>query len=161
MYQKCGFTLIELLVVVLIIGILASIALPQYQKAVAKARLAEFVVQARAVRDGLRMYYLANGSPATKVSDLDIWDSVQAGSGGATECGLLGKQKFCNEAGSYIRTILSLPGYGEWICDFSWRGNVGFCYVRTEEGAKLAKSLGWPKYPLGTAYHIVDDWNKN
>ena len=45
-----GFTLIEVLVVTLIIGILAGIAVPQYKKAITKARMAEVYTMMDTIR---------------------------------------------------------------------------------------------------------------
>lgn len=58
--QRCkkGFTLIEMLVVVLIIGILAGIALPQYQMAVTKAKVASILPLMRRWKDALTEYRL-------------------------------------------------------------------------------------------------------
>ena len=67
-----GFTLIELLVVVLIIGILAAVALPQYQKAVEKSKAAQGIALVKSLGAAASAYYLANGTLVNSLEQLDI-----------------------------------------------------------------------------------------
>ena len=71
--NKHAFTLIELLVVVLIIGILAAIALPQYEKAVKRSRGAQMITMTRSLADAANRYYLANNTyEGMSISNLDV-----------------------------------------------------------------------------------------
>ena len=67
-----GFTLIELLVVVLIIGILAAVALPQYTKAVNKSRLSEAWTTLKAINDACKVANLETGKPLYQITFDDL-----------------------------------------------------------------------------------------
>ena len=97
---KMGFTLIELLVVVLIIGILAAIALPQYQRAVEKARLSEGMQMLATLEKATSLYVLSN-SFVDEDDDTSIIENLDLEIPGvATE--LFGEEARCTDTFCYI-----------------------------------------------------------
>lgn len=89
LFNNSAFTLIELLVVVLIIGILAAIALPQYQKAVERSRMTEAIHSLEAMAKAQNILYMQTGQFADTLEDLnargditvptanaDVWGNV-------------------------------------------------------------------------------------
>ena len=160
--KNAGFTLIELLVVVLIIGILAAVALPQYQRAVMKARYTKAIIWTKAVKDAFELYYLANGAYPSNFDDVDInVPTLQRGTGKTSlrvvEGGkLIGSMWYWTSGGGMLEMeFKSDPVFGElqyyMMLDHSQYPGERYCgfYGSTSE-AKRAAATGFCKGMGGT-----------
>ena len=157
--KQSGFTLIELLVVVLIIGILAAVALPQYQNAVEKSRAAEAFSNIASFAKALEVWKLANPGHDHRtftgqgygVGQLDIdvpADWVQATETMLISTGLPGSKScsknFCYDinAGDDVikayRANSSTYKYGIW---YDINNHYYFCKAFTAADLKLCNSL--------------------
>ncbi len=99
--NKQAFTLIELLVVVLIIGILAAVAVPQYQKAVEKARAAEAITLLNSIQKGIDAWVLTNGMPTVDTYFIEFFDGNEKAEldidvESALTCEEVGKNTYCH-----------------------------------------------------------------
>jgi prepilin-type N-terminal cleavage/methylation domain-containing protein len=76
--NRKGFTLIELVVVTLIMGILASLSMPYYNKTVETSKATDAVAMGRMLASAYRMYKIDN--PGVELSPGDITNSCNGGS---------------------------------------------------------------------------------
>ena len=124
-----AFTLIELLVVVLIIGILAAVALPQYTRAVEKSRLTEALSNIKAIENSIDIYLMENGYPSSNVYFEDMGAAAELTSAEWDEDVNLYITKYfsygpvCNNAycGSEINKIPS-NDYAFWVVKGEYNG---------------------------------------
>lgn len=76
MMKKNGFTLAELLIVVVILGVLASIAMPKFYPQKEKAVVAEAVAMLSAIRQGELGFKLENGVYKNSFSSDADWNMI-------------------------------------------------------------------------------------
>jgi type IV pilus assembly protein PilE len=150
--NKKAFTLIEMLVVVLIIGILAAIALPQYQKAVERSLASEALSIMKTIKQAEEIYYLVHDEYTLDFDKLDVSISGTKVNNRTIE------GKFFNYVltddggdGVYLDAYRNNGGgYNYWFdCMFDkssyknnlFRGNL-YCSARTPKDEEICESFG-------------------
>ena len=158
--NKRGFTLIELLVVVLIIGVLAAVALPQYQTAINKSRYAGLMPLARSVKDAEEEIFMTKADYTADLGDLavapgniDENNTSTATQGNVTLSVVAG----ASEGQDYVKAVDNRNADNTFIMYFArspkYAGEI-HCEAKTNnaKAQQLCKSYG----PVGTVTNGAD-----
>ncbi len=147
-----GFTLIELLVVVLIIGILAAVAVPQYQVAVAKSRLATYMLLVKSLVEAEESYYLANGHYTDDLTALDVEPPNEGCTykvsewGNYYRCADFSIGVYNDASNVQVQLRNSKQTYIAYLQYFTDEGNKKkgdiFCFSKGETARNVCRSLG-------------------
>ena len=109
--MKKGFTLLELIVVIIIVGLLAALAVPQYFKVTERARAAEGVSLLNLIRASQIRYKTEKVAYATTVASLDVdyttpkYFTVNDPLGTAAEVGKVTRNATQQSYGAYVLVI--------------------------------------------------------
>ena len=147
MKNEKAFALIELLVVVLIIGILAAVALPQYKLAVTKARIGTILPLMKAIAQAEETYYMANGtyvpiSTNNNPTDIEFTNCVQTNPGNTSwNCG---NNFLLDFNGSNYISMVYCPDYNTYssICSSHKEFQI-FKYYQYPNSSYSAKAGKW------------------
>lgn len=149
-----GFTLIEVLVVVLIIGILTSIALPQYQKSVMKSRYSTLMQMVESIAEAEELYYTTYNKYTDNFEELDIQPSGCTLSSDKTRCsfawGECALNTVADDAVSCVNRTTLNNGYAHYLAEGKYKTWKRMCWALSEseqdQYTKLCELVGGTKF---------------